>query len=518
MEALIFLLNLGRSQHLQNHIEVLFFFIFDIFFKESQTVSVEAADNLSDVTKIEYCETKDILDLEGVKALSDERWTEMTDGSISVTVQDAKQFIYYIRITDNVGNIAYLATNGAEFDTTAPVISGVAEGRTFYTTQIVTVTDKNLDTVTLNGETVTGTITLEGNKEAAYTIVATDKAGNTTTVTVEMAAITDITGCMEDKNSENVTSHDKANLQTIVDTATALLKDEDITAEEKAELEKAKADAQALIAVIDAAADAADTENTCKVENITADSVKPEDKKALTDAKADLEKALEDNVSNYTEAEKKAIEDEIARINEALQVVENVEAVEKNIGNLPATVEPDDEDAVAAIEKVKKAYDELTDYEKSLIVADTKEKLDKLTAAVAAYDIIKGDGSSWAKGTSSGIPFVANGSFGKFVNIKIDGKDVAKNHYDAKSGSTIITLKASYLETLPVGEHTITVVYTDGETDGTFTVNAKSANPATGDGFDLLLWTVLLLTSVMAMAMLVINHKNFSYKAKYVKK
>ena len=164
---------------------------FDMYFKNNQKIIVTATDSFSGVDKIEYYETDGILDLEGLKLITEEGWN-LVEGDVNIPVEDGKQFIYYIRITDKSGNIGYIATNGAEFDTTAPTISGVYDGKTYYTSQKVTVTDKNLDTVTLNGEIVTDTIILEGNKEATYTIVATDKVGNSTTVTVKMAVSDDI--------------------------------------------------------------------------------------------------------------------------------------------------------------------------------------------------------------------------------------------------------------------------------------------------------------------------------------
>jgi len=399
-------------------------------------------------------------------------------------------------------------------DTIAPVIGGVVNGATYCTTQTLTVTDKNLDTVTLNGEAVTGPITLAGNQKATYKIVATDKAGNTTTVTVKMVPITEVTGSADGKTGTNVTSADKESLQKIVDAATGLLKTENLTAAEKTTLEKVKTDAQALLAVIGTAQDAADTENINKVEDVTAENVKLQDKKALGDAKADLEKALKDSGGNYTAEEKKAIEAEIQRIEAALDAIENVEEVEANVGELPKAVEPDDEEAVEKIEQAKKTYEDLSDYEKSLVNEKTKEKLDKLTAAAVAYDIVKGDGSEWKKDTEGSVTFTANGPFSKFTGIQVDGKPVDAKHYEAKAGSTIITLKASYLDSLADGEHTITVVYTDGETEGSFEVLSKTATPETGDGFHVLLWAGMLFVSVAAMVILLIHRKRIAYKPK----
>lgn len=302
---------------------------------------------------------------------------------------------------------------------------------------------------------------------------------------------------LKDYDPATVTSEDKAELEEMLSEINTILADETTTDNGKKALEEVKEQVEKLIKEITDAAEATDTENTEKVENVTPENVTPENKTDLEGAKADLEKALEDNGGNYTEDEKKAIEDEIKRIDDALEVIGNVEAVEKVISKLPAvdTVKPDDEEAIKAITDAQTAYNALSDYGKSLVDEATKANLDKLVAALVAYDIVEGDGSSWTEDSDHNITFVVNGLFGKFVGIKVDGKDVDKANYEVKAGSTIITLKASYLDTLAVGEHTITVVYTDGSTDGAFNVHAKANSPATGDNSNMFLWIALLFIS-----------------------
>ena len=468
---------------------------FDLFYKDEVTVKVTANDNLSGVAKIEYYASGKAMTLAEVEAITD--WTEYTD-SFGVTLEDAKKFVYFVCITDKAGNVTYLSTDGAEYDTTAPVIDGVENGTTYYTTQKVTVTEKNVDTITLNGNPATENITLAGNKEATYTIVVTDKAGNTTTVTVTMKPIKELAKATENLGNDNVTSADAPALNELVEKLSELIADPDTSDDgEKETLEQHKTIAESLLETIEAAAEATDTENVGKVENVTPENVTPEDKTDLEKAKDDLEKALEDNGGNYTEDEKETIEDEIKRINDALEVIGNVEAVEESISKLPAveTVKPDDEEAIKAIIDAQTAYNALSDYEKSLVDEAAKANLDKLVAALVAYDIVEGDGSSWTEDSDHNITFVVNGLFSKFVGIKVDGKDVDKANYEVKAGSTIITLKASYLDTLAVGEHTITVVYTDGSTDGTFNVHAKANSPATGDNSNMFLWIALLFIS-----------------------
>lgn len=312
---------------------------------------------------------------------------------------------------------------------------------------------------------------------------------------------------IDELDPATVTSDDKDELEQAIETIDELLKDDHLTEDERNALEDAKADAEALIDVIEAAQEATDTENTEKVEDVTADNVKPEDKEALEDAKADLEKALEDNAGNYTEEEKQVIRDEIQRIDDAMVALDNVEDVTDSITQLPETVEPDDEKNAEKIQDAKEAYDDLTDHEKSLVDEDTKKKLDDLVASLTAYDIIKGDGGKWTKGSSSGLTFTANGPFSKFVGIEVDGKKVDEKHYDAKAGSTIITLKPSFLKWRSVGEHTITVLYTDGETTGTFKILAASSSPATGDNSNIMLWSGVLGVSTLGLVVLLADRK-----------
>jgi len=86
----------------------------------------------------------------------------------------------------------------------------------------------------------------------------------------------------------------------------------------------------------------------------------------------------------------------------------------------------------------------------------------------------------------------------------VDGKEVDEKYYDVKAGSTIITLKSSFLKWRSVGEHTITVLYTDGETSGTFKILAASSSPATGDEFNFMLHSTILAVSFSGLIMLIL--------------
>ncbi len=128
---------------------------------------------------------------------------------------------------------------------------------------------------------------------------------------------------------------------------------------------------------------------------------------------------------------------------------------------------------------------------------------------MTAYEITEGDGDKWTQGSSDGLTVVANGPVGKLTDIQVDGEVVDKEHYDAQTPGTTVTLDPEFLEQLPVGEHTITVVYTDGEASGSFWTQIKPATPATGDEFDVLLHSIVLAVSFAALVVLVLTSKKY---------
>ena len=77
----------------------------------------------------------------------------------------------------------------------------------------------------------------------------------------------------------------------------------------------------------------------------------------------------------------------------------------------------------------------------------------------------------WYKGSKESLSFRSSASFKKFKGVKMDGALIAEKNYTAESGSTIVALKPSYLETLALGYHTVTIVSTDGEVSMEFEVH-----------------------------------------------
>lgn len=425
-----------------------------------------------------------------------ESLTPNANGSYTVTVS---------------GNVT-ITVEGIEQDAVMPVISGVTDGGTYYVTQSVTVTDDHLQSVTLNGVPVTdSTFTLEGNKSETYIIVAIDQAGNKTSCTVTMKPVSTLAQPIEGLTLDNVTSADKADIEAVkaqvaaVDTASA-------TGAEKAALKEITDTCDALLARLEQTSQAGNGEMADKVEGITPDTVKPEDKDDLLAAKEELEEALENFGGNYTQEEKGALEEKLEQIDSALDSIEKAEAAQDVITALPDTVEPDDTDTEALINAAKEQYDALTEHEKSMVSEQMKQKLEVLIADLTDYRVVDGNGGRWTVGSGESLTFTANGAAAKFTDLMVDGVAVDADHYTVRAGSTIVTLKAEYLNALSTGKHTLTILYADGEAIGEFVILAQNTDggdtenettengPVTGDGTaSAALWCVFAFAGVLAV-------------------
>lgn len=151
----------------------------ELYFKDTQKVTVTADDKGDGVDKIYYYLSTTALSEEEVKALNDSSWTEYT-GEFSLEPQD--EYIIYAKTVYKDNTASYICSEKCIVtDSIAPVISGIENGKTYCAAQTVTVTEKHIDTVTVNGTPVTldenGRFTLNP-AEGTQTVVATDKAGN----------------------------------------------------------------------------------------------------------------------------------------------------------------------------------------------------------------------------------------------------------------------------------------------------------------------------------------------------
>lgn len=234
-------------------------------------------------------------------------------------------------------------------------------------------------------------------------------------------------------------------------------------------------------------------------------------KSDLATALKGMEKFLNSHGSNYTANQKKQLIANINAIKSALKSIENTEKAVKKAEAMPAAdkIQPDNKAAIDAYESAKKAYDALSAGEKNMAGEHTKAILDTMLKALTAYDITSGDGSTWKENNKdNGLTFKVNGYHKKFAGIVINGTVVDKKYYEIEAGSTIITLKAEYLQTLPAGNYTLLVQYTDGSTDGedTFTITKNESttpsdptnptdpsSPKTGDNSHPVVWIGILI-------------------------
>ena len=154
---------------------------FGLFFKDTQTVTVTATDNSGETVTIEY--------LLSEKALAESELAGMTFTAYSApfSINPDNEYVIYAKLTDTSGNVAYINTNGIVLDGTSPVIAGIENGKTYCEAQTLTVDEKYVDTVTVNGTEVTldrnGSFVLS-SADGEQRIIVTDKAGNTAEMTV----------------------------------------------------------------------------------------------------------------------------------------------------------------------------------------------------------------------------------------------------------------------------------------------------------------------------------------------
>ena len=97
------------------------------------------------------------------------------------------------------------------------------------------------------------------------------------------------------------------------------------------------------------------------------------------------------------------------------------------------------------------------------------------------YAITEGTGSSYALQSGSSLTVRGNGDFSKFTGIKVDGVQIGADNYEAKSGSTIVTLKSSYLDTLAAGTHSLEILWTDGSASAAFTIQQSEGQKPDND-------------------------------------
>ena len=254
-------------------------------------VTITGSDALSGVAELAYYQSNAVLNHAQVEAV-----TEWTAGNgFTLKAENGASCVVYAKVTDKAGNVAYFRSFQLLFDTDAPGLSGIVDGATYYTTQIVHVDDEALQSLTLNGENVTSPVTLPGNTDGTYTITATDKAGNSTSCTVTMKKISSLYEQVADINSENVGKSDKASLEAAKSALEALPVSP--VEEENREIQDALSNINAALKALENAA-----EVQRQIDSLP-DTAKPGD----TAAKEEVDRVRE-NYDKLTEHEKSLLE------------------------------------------------------------------------------------------------------------------------------------------------------------------------------------------------------------------
>ncbi len=153
---------------------------FGLFFKDTQEVTINASDN-SGTVFVSYLVTNRDLPEEELGSLVYRAYDE------PFLIEPNGEYIIYAMLVDESMNITYLRSDRITLDNIRPVIGGIENGKTYCEAQTVTIDEKYMDTVTVNGTKVTldenGGFTLSP-ADGEQKIIVTDKAGNTAEMTV----------------------------------------------------------------------------------------------------------------------------------------------------------------------------------------------------------------------------------------------------------------------------------------------------------------------------------------------
>lgn len=152
---------------------------FGLFFKDSQTVSINAYDNSNEEVKIEYLLSNGLLSLNELDNQTFNLYTR------PFSINPNNEYVIYAKLTDTSNNVSYISSDGLILDDISPLISGVEDNKTYCEKKTVTINDKYINSVKVNGNDVT----LDSNNSfilgyGKQNIIVIDKSANRSEVNV----------------------------------------------------------------------------------------------------------------------------------------------------------------------------------------------------------------------------------------------------------------------------------------------------------------------------------------------
>ena len=456
---------------------------FRLFFKDTQTVTVTAADNSGKAVKIEY--------LLSDKALTESELAGMTFTAYSApfSINPDNEYVIYAKLTDTSGNVAYINTNGIVLDATVPVISGIEAGKTYCAAQTITVDEKYIGTVKVNGTEVS----LDRNSQFALspasgkqTIVVTDKAGNETRVTVTVN-----NGHTYEWQSENGQYWQKCKFCNH-ETAKKDIPTINISGADKVCRTQ---DYKFSFTLPEGATGAAygyefigfgDGPLTPTVENgLYSGTIKASTYPATETSFKLIVSAKTADGFAFSAEKKVTIQNEHTGGTATCKNKAICEVCGESYGKLDsnnhANLKHIDAKAATKTSEGNIEYwycDGCNKYYKDAKATQEITKAQTVTAKLPPK-ITAGDGATVTQGEKKELTFTSDASFADFLRVELDGTALEEKNYTKREGSTIITLNRDFVATLSVGEHTLAIVSQHGTATAKFTVKAKPTETAT---------------------------------------
>lgn len=341
------------------------------------------------------------------------------------TISDDGSYVVYAQIKSG-DKTTYISSEGFTIDSKAPVFDGITDGSVYCSEVSVTVTESNLEKLTVNDKE----ITLDDSKsfklspaKGAQTVIATDKAGNKTEVSVTV-------------NKDHVAAPDDSNCTTPIVCKYCGKELEKGNSEHK--LSKWKSNGNSTHS------------RTCENKGcgykLTQDC---SGGKATCTEKATCSgcgaKYGNKSKTNHTNLKK----------------VDYVAATAATKGNIEYWY-----------------CSACGMYFRDKACTDSISKEDTVISKQAPK-ITGGNDVKWKQSSSDTLKFRSDADFADFVCVLVDGNEISSAYYTKTAGSIVIELKTSYLNTLKPGNHTLTIRSKTGDAVANFSVDAKATTTQT---------------------------------------